>query len=77
MTPAANYVHEVYARLGSILQRPESFGLGPDVPQPLAEALEGMMRSLGQALDEELVPSKDDLEEELSQDADRVVCSAC
>jgi hypothetical protein len=72
MTPAANYVNGVYARLASILQRPEVFGLGPEVPQPLADALEGMMQTLGQAFDEDSATSQDDLEDELSQDADRV-----
>ena len=78
MTLCADHMSQAYTRLASILRRPEVFGLGPDVPQPLENALEGIMRTLGQAIAEEgqSIP-QDDLEEELHQDADEVVSTAC
>ncbi len=69
MIPDADHVYQVSARLASILERPEVFGLGPSVPQPLANALKGMIRTLGEATDEQDDPiPEDDLERELSQD---------
>jgi hypothetical protein len=78
MTLSTNYLNEAYARLACILQRPEIFGLGATVPQPLANALEGAMGSLGRAIDEEdqAIP-EETLEEELHQDADQFVATAC
>jgi hypothetical protein len=78
MTPCADQMRQVYARVASILQRPEVFGLGPSAPQPLADALEGVMGTLGQAIDQEEQPIPEEgLEEELHQDADEIVSTAC
>jgi hypothetical protein len=71
MKVAVNRLHDVYGKLASILHRPEVFGLGESVPQPLALALEGTLQTLGQIIFEEEEPSaEEDLEQELSQDAD-------
>lgn len=78
MTTCSARLNEVYVRLSTILQRPEVFGLGADIPQPLADALEAMMTTLGQAIEEKEQPvSEQDLEEELSQDADQFASTAC
>ena len=72
MASAACQLQEVYAKLGEVLDCPYAFGLGDTVPQPLAEALYAMRQTLGVTLNahqEETCP--DDLEAELSQDADR------
>jgi hypothetical protein len=65
-------VNDVYDRLGSILKRPDAFGLGAIIPQPLADAIEDMLRTLGQVNVQREEPIvEENLEEELSQDADR------
>ena len=67
-----SHIQDVYAELGQVLNRPETFGLGRHVPQPLADRLESMRRMLKQALREQESLSADvDLAAELSQDADR------
>ena len=74
MTPATTGLSEVYLRLASIVQRPEAFGLGASAPQPLTDTLEAMMQTLGQVIDEKEQPiPEEDLEKELSQDADQPV----
>lgn len=71
MTARTDRLNEVYVRLSTILQRPEVFGLDANVPQPLTDALQGIMRTLGQAIEQEKqTVVYDDLEQELSQDAD-------
>lgn len=68
-------IQEVHAELGRLLDNPESFGLGPQVPQPMADRLKRMRGMLEQAMREEECPPADeeDLTEELSQDTDRGV----
>lgn len=75
MTPRVEELQQVYAKLGQILQRPEAFGLGPNVPQPLADSLQAALGTLGRAVEEEKNPQEEDLAAELSQDADRLVSS--
>jgi hypothetical protein len=70
MTPIAEELQQVYEKLAQILQRPEAFGLGPTVPQPLADSLQATLGTLGRAVEEEKCP-EEDLAAELSQDADR------
>lgn len=61
----------VYKALGQVLDRPQSFGLGERVPEPLDAALSAMRRCLGEELAEENDgPTGDWLSCELSQDAD-------
>lgn len=65
-------IQEVYAKLGDVLDNPRAFGLGNTVPGPLAESLRAMRQKLGAVLKEqEEETGSDDLEAELSQDADR------
>jgi len=71
-------LREVYAELGQILDRPQAFGLGQCVPQPLADRLESVRRMLQEAAKEEgPVYPDDDLVLELSQDADRNYFGEC
>lgn len=72
MTPSADELQQIYVKLAQILQRPEAFGLGPTVPQPLADSLQAILGMLGQAVEEEKNP-EEDLASELAQDADRCV----
>jgi hypothetical protein len=54
-----------------VLDSPQAFGLGHSIPQPLADSLQAMRMRLGQALQkEDYETTPDDLEAELSQDAD-------
>lgn len=63
-------LNEVYSTLNKILNSPQVFDL-EDVPQSLANSLQAMRRSLEQALKElQYEGSADNLEAELSQDAD-------
>ncbi|HEV2274205.1 MAG TPA: hypothetical protein VGR96_08570 [Acidobacteriaceae bacterium] len=65
-------IQEVYKELGQIIDRPQAFGLGSKVPQPLADRLESMRRMLQEAMREKEEPARNgDLEMELAQDADR------
>lgn len=70
-------IQEVDAELGHVLENPQSFGLGPKVPQPLADRLKWMRRMLEEAMkeqsirEEECPPADEDLAVELSQDSDR------
>ncbi len=64
-------IREVYEELGQVLNHPEAFGLGPHVPHQLAARLESSRRMLRQAIKEQRMPPDEDLEIELSQDADR------
>ena len=65
-------IQEVYSELGQVLDRPQAFGLGKHVPQPLGDRLESMRRMLQEAGREQgPVSPDDDLAGELSQDADR------
>jgi len=66
-TPAAR-IKEVYLSLGTVLDRPESFGLGKNVPEPLLTALTTMREQLKDELME--LRGNDDLSAELSQDTD-------
>jgi hypothetical protein len=69
----AGQIQEVHAELGHVLD-PQSFGMGPKVPQPLADRLKWMRRMLEQALKEQECRSADeDLAVELSQNADHGV----
>jgi hypothetical protein len=64
-------LQNVFMKLDEILASPQAFGLRQRLPQPLHDSLRAMRDTLGQALKEqqgEGVP--DDLEAELSQDAD-------
>jgi len=64
-------LQNVFTKLDEILVSPQSFGLRQSLPQPLRDSLCAMRETLGQALNEqqnERIP--DDLEAELSQDAD-------
>jgi hypothetical protein len=45
-------IHEVYEELGQVLESPQAFGLGPQIPPALADRLESMRRMLEQALKE-------------------------
>lgn len=70
MTSTEHKLEWLYTMLNQILLRPESFGLGKNVPRPLADSLETALRVLRQALDEpEELISDGDIEAELSQDA--------
>jgi hypothetical protein len=72
MTINMQRVNEVYDRLALILKRPATFGLGATVPQPLAETIERLLLTLGQInVAQEEPVAEENLEEELSQDADR------
>ena len=72
MASTASQIQEVYAQLDEVLDNPWAFGLDNGVPRPLAECLCAMRQKLGLIMGEELeVGSIDDLEQELSQDADR------
>jgi hypothetical protein len=63
-------LNEVYSTLNKILNSRQVFDL-EDVPQSLANSLQAMRRSLEQALKElQCEGSADNLEAELSQDAD-------
>ena len=76
MVGTNGHICDVYGRLAAILRRPEAFGLGPTIPQPLADALEEMLETLGEVMEEEdYQTSEDRLEQELSQDADQVLCN--
>lgn len=55
-------LQKIYAKLGRVLQSPQSFGLGPDVPQPLAMCLEASLRTLGEVIDEERNSGRNTLE---------------
>lgn len=73
MASTACQLQEVYAKLGEVLNNPYAFGLGDSVPRPLAEFLCAIRQTLAlilKAQQEETVP--DDLEAELSQDADHL-----
>jgi hypothetical protein len=72
MTDKAAELQQVYSCLAQILHRPQVFGLGLSVPQPLADSLEAMLGTLGRAMEEEETPGED-LAAELSQDADQLV----
>ena len=64
-------IREVYEELGQVLNQPEAFGLGSQVPHKLAAKLESTRRMLRQAIREQQMPPDEDLEIELAQDADR------
>lgn len=55
-------LQKIYAKLGRVLQSPQSFGLGPDVPSPLAMCLEASLKTLGEAIDEEKNSGRNALE---------------
>lgn len=67
----ARQIHEVYAELGQVLESPQAFGLGSQVPLALAERLESMRRMLEQALKEQGTPSDDEREHGLATKACR------
>ena len=73
----AGQIQQVHAELGHVLDSPQNFGLGPKVPQPLADRLKWMRRTLEQAMKEQSMkeekcpPADEDLAVELSQDSDR------
>jgi hypothetical protein len=67
-------IQKVYAELGRVLDNPKSFGLGPRVPQALANQLKWMRGMLEEAIQQdESPPADEDLAVELSQDTDRGV----
>lgn len=78
MTCANSCINDVYERLCRILRHPHEFGLGENVPEPLVNALEGVLCTLSQIQMEQALDETGDLAAELSQDADQpsTVCSA-
>ena len=71
-------INDVYRKLCRIMRYPQEFGLGETAPEPLVNALEGVLCTLGQIQMEQALDEKGDLTAELSQDADKpsTVCSA-
>ena len=70
-------IQEVRVDLEAVLRKPQEFGLGPQLPQPLAAALKTALGKLGRIVcDMERRPPDGDLEAELSQDADQPSYSA-
>jgi hypothetical protein len=64
-------IQEVYAGLGEVLEHPEAFGLGDQVPPTLAFKLLSMRRMLEEAIKEFAKERPEgDLAAELSQDFD-------
>lgn len=51
MSSKIKRLQDIYAQLGRVLKSPQSFDLGPDVPQPLAMCLETSLRALGDVID--------------------------
>ncbi|HXB22892.1 MAG TPA: hypothetical protein VNV88_16005 [Candidatus Solibacter sp.] len=76
MKSLTNRIKLVYRDLGSVLDSPESFGLGERAPMPLVNALTAMRQILREELVElnQWAPD-DDLAAELSQDADKPASS--
>jgi hypothetical protein len=71
-------LQEVYTELGQVLDSPQAFGLGKQVPQPLADRLKSIRLMLREAARERVfVSPDDDLAGELSQDADRKYFERC
>ena len=70
MTCANSCINDVYEKLCKIMRHPQEFGLGESVPDPLANALEGVLCTLSQIQMEQVFDEKGDLAAELSQDAD-------
>lgn len=71
MMRAASQLEEVYEKLGEVLDKPQAFGLAQNIPQPLADLLRATRQTLGQVMEQESNETgPDDLEAELSQDAD-------
>jgi hypothetical protein len=50
MISMATHLQEVYSELAQVLRRPEAFGLGQAVPQPLLSRLEATLKTLDQAI---------------------------
>lgn len=66
-----NRILEVYRTLGRVLNNPGQFGLGQRAPKRLVEELTKSRHALMTELKEQKQwPEEDDLEAELSQDAD-------
>jgi hypothetical protein len=70
MTCTNGRINDVYRKLCRIMRHPQEFGLGGSVPDPLANALEGVLSTLSQIQLEQVFNEKGDLAAELSQDAD-------
>jgi hypothetical protein len=67
-------LQEVYTGMCQVMRCPQAFGLGNSVPTPLARSMERWLRTFGEIMQEECEVSRnrsEDLEAELSQDADR------
>jgi hypothetical protein len=64
-------INEVYAELGQVLESPQAFGLGPQIPQALADRLESMRRMLEEALKQPESLSDDGREHYLAVDTCR------
>jgi hypothetical protein len=62
----ARQIHEVYAELGQVLENPQAFGLGPQVPLALADRLGSMRRMLEESMKEQECPSDDESERYLT-----------
>ena len=70
MESLTSRVNQVYIELGTVLDKPESFGLGRRVPKPLLHALTAMREKLKEEMVELKRWKPDDLPAELSQDTD-------
>jgi len=70
MSSKVERLQGIYTQLGRVLQSPQSFGLGPDVPQPLAMCLEATLKGLGGIIDIERI-SAQSATVLLSRDVDR------
>jgi hypothetical protein len=70
MTCIDSRINELYGNLCKIMRHPQDFGLGQRIPEPLANALEGVLCTLNQIQMEQALDEKGDLAAELSQDAD-------
>ena len=64
-------IHEVYAELGQVLESPQAFGLGSEIPQALADRLGSMRRMLEEALKEQGSQSDDEREHYLAVESCR------
>jgi hypothetical protein len=64
-------IQDVYMTLSKIMRYPQQFGLGQNVPEPLAKALEGVLSKLCQFQMEPALNEMAGLAHELSQDTNQ------
>lgn len=71
--PQLDRLHEIYTGMCRVLRYPDAYGLGENVPQPLADRLESWLGILDKMMLEQgkvVESTNTGLEAELSQDAD-------